>query len=73
MLVCRLAFGGMVGMKTRRIEVFGKFGTPLFEYFSDLIPREGEFIELDENPWEVISIEYVVKYNVVIGVKVGVK
>ena len=53
--------------------MFGKLGTPLFEYFSDLIPREGEFIELDENPWEVISIEYVVKYNVVIGVKVGVK
>lgn len=59
-------------MKPRRIEVFNK-GIKQFEYFSDLIPRENEFIEYNGAPWLVLGIEYVVKYNVVIGVKVGVK
>ena len=59
-------------MKPRRIEVF-KNGGKVFEYFSDLIPREGEFVEWNEYPFIVESVEYVVKYNVVIGVKVGVE
>ena len=58
-------------MRVRRIKAY-RWGRVEFEYFSDLIPRVGEFIEFEGNPWKVESVEYVVKYNNVVDVKVGV-